>query len=231
MRALLPAAGDRAGGGWAHPDEGRTADAGRLSGQRRLGHRSVDGRLCVCTAERGDRVGPGPGESVRGRVRTLHVRRRGIQDEPRRRSLADHAEQLYPRVAVRQDGDWALDFRSFTPRIRLSGPLVANRLFLAQSAHYRYVHTPLTALPGEPTVGLRSFDSYTRLDTAAMGRHQFTMALALFPRTLRHAGLNTFNPYEVTTTVQQRGHNAGFAHRWAGTAATLVEFDGERESV
>lgn len=128
-----------------------------------------------------------------------------------------------PRVAIRRDSRWALDFRSFTPRLTTSGPLVPDRLYLAQSMHYRFVDTPLTALPGEPTIGLRSFDSYTRVDTASTGRQQLTMALALFPRTLRHAGLNAFNPYEVTTTVRQRGFNAGVGHRWVVGASTIVE--------
>lgn len=128
-----------------------------------------------------------------------------------------------PRIAFRRDGRSTLDLRSLTPRVVVSGPLIADRLFLAQSAHYRFVNTPLTDLPGEPTIGVRSFDSYTRLDTASTGRQQLTMALAVFPRRLKHAGLDAFHPYEVTTTVRQRGFNVGIVHRMVPGSSTAVE--------
>ncbi|MGE0449273.1 MAG: TonB-dependent receptor [Vicinamibacterales bacterium] len=128
-----------------------------------------------------------------------------------------------PRVALRRDGLWGVNLRSFTPRVVAAGPLVADRLFLAQSAHYRFINTPLTGLDGDPTIGLRSLDSYTRLDTATIGHHQATAALAIFPRTLEHAGLDAFHPYEVTTTVRQRGFNAGLVHRWARGTDAAVE--------
>lgn len=129
---------------------------------------------------------------------------------------------VVPRLTLRRDGAWDMALRSFTPRVAVGGPLVKDRLFLAQSAQFRLVKTPLTGLPNEPTINLRSFDSYTRVDTAAAASQQATAALAIFPRRLEHAGLNTFNPAEVTPNATQNGFNLGFVHRWVQTSA-LVE--------
>lgn len=128
-----------------------------------------------------------------------------------------------PRFTVRRDSQWALALRSITPRVSAGGPLLGGKLSLAQSAHYRYVNTPLTALAGEPTIGLRSFDSYTRVDGTAAAGHQLTAALAVFPRTIQHAGLNAFTPFETTTNVEQRGFNAGVVHRWVASPVVVLE--------
>ena len=61
--------------------------------------------------------------------------------------------------------------RGFEPRFGLHGPLVKNRVFLAQDIQYRYVATPVRSLPDEPEIKLTSFDSFTRLDIVASARH------------------------------------------------------------
>ncbi len=128
-----------------------------------------------------------------------------------------------PRMAIRRDGHWAFDIRSFIPQVVVSGPVLRGHLSLTQSVHYRYVDTVLTGLAGEPTLGLRSFDSNTRLDTARGRRHHGTATLAVFPRTLTNAGLNTFNLDPVTTIVRQRGFTVGGTYRWEASPTTLVE--------
>ena len=47
----------------------------------------------------------------------------------------------------------------FEPRLSISGPLKRDRLLLGQYFQYRYVRTPVRSLPGEPTLGVDSFDS------------------------------------------------------------------------
>ena len=55
--------------------------------------------------------------------------------------------------------------RAFEPRLSVRGPIRKDRVFLAQDKQFRYVATPVKSLPDEPEVDLRSFDSFTRIDT------------------------------------------------------------------
>ena len=57
----------------------------------------------------------------------------------------------------------------FEPRFSCAGRSSANRVFLAQDVQFRHVATPVKSLPGEPEVRLRSFDSFTRIDTVPLG--------------------------------------------------------------
>ena len=44
-----------------------------------------------------------------------------------------------------------------------------DRVFLAQDLQFRYVATPVKSLAGEPEIELRSFDSFTRVDSVHLG--------------------------------------------------------------
>jgi hypothetical protein len=105
--------------------------------------------------------------------------------------------------------------RGFEPRFGLHGPLVKNRVFLAQDIQYRYVATPVKSLPDEPEVKLTSFDSFTRLDVVASARHTLGGGMILFPRRIRRATLNTFRPTETTPDFNQSGLSTGFVDRFA----------------
>ena len=61
--------------------------------------------------------------------------------------------------------------RGFEPRFSIRGPLRKDRLFLAQDFQFRYVNDPVKSLPGEPEIGLTSFDSFTRIDSVLSPRH------------------------------------------------------------
>src|SRR5262245_60252963 len=82
--------------------------------------------------------------------------------------------------------------RGFEPRFGIHGPLKKDRIFLAQDFQYRYVATPIKSLPDEPEIKLRSLDSFTRVDVVASARHTLGGGMILFPRTIKHATLNTF---------------------------------------
>ena len=113
--------------------------------------------------------------------------------------------------------------RGFEPRFGLHGPLVKNRVFLAQDFQYRYVATPVRSLPDEPEVKLNSFDSFTRLDVVASARHTLGGGLILFPRKVRHATLNTFRPTEATPEFNQSGLSTGFVDRFAVGPDAVLE--------
>ena len=96
---------------------------------------------------------------------------------------------------------------SITPRLTFQGPLVKDRLFLAQSMRYR--HT-VTRIPGLPDLHndqlLESFESFSRIDAILSHAHTLTATAAIFPRKLDNVGLNKFNPIEVTPDYRQRGY-------------------------
>ncbi len=105
--------------------------------------------------------------------------------------------------------------RGFEPRASIRGPLRKDRLFLAQDFQFRYVDTPVKSLPDEPEVGIRSFDSFTRLDHVMSSRHVLSGALIMFPRKIEHMTMNTFRRAETTPDWYQEGWAAGGVDRLA----------------
>ena len=103
--------------------------------------------------------------------------------------------------------------RAFEPRLSLRGPLRRDRLFLAQDLQFRYVNTPVKSLPDEPEIGMRSFDSFTRLDSVMSARHVLSGALIMFPRKIERMTMNTFRPAETTPEWYQEGWAAGAVDR------------------
>ena len=97
----------------------------------------------------------------------------------------------------------------FEPRLSISGPLKRDRLLFGQYLQYRYVRTPVKSLPGEPQLGLDSFDSFTRLDAVLSSRHALTGGVIYFPRKITNATLSTFRPPETTPKFTQEGFSAG----------------------
>jgi hypothetical protein len=113
--------------------------------------------------------------------------------------------------------------RRFEPRFSVRGPLVKDRLFLSQDIQYRYVVDPVRSLPGEPNIGLKSFDSFTRLDGVLSARHTLGGLLVVFPREIEHLTMNTFRPPEVTPTFNQNGSAVGLQDRFQLSPAMVLE--------
>jgi hypothetical protein len=113
--------------------------------------------------------------------------------------------------------------RGFEPRLSVRGPIRKDRLFFAQDMQYRYVATPVKSLPGEPEVDLRSFDSFTRIDSVLSPRHLLGGGLIMFPRELRQITMNTFRPGETTPDFNQSGFSTGLVDRFAIWSDLVVE--------
>ena len=113
--------------------------------------------------------------------------------------------------------------RAFEPRLSVRGPIRRDRVFFAQDVQFRYVANPIKSLAGEPEVELRSFDSFTRVDSILSSRHTLGGGLILFPREVRHATMNTFRPIEVTPDFSQEGWAAGAVDRFAIWPDLVVE--------
>ena len=113
--------------------------------------------------------------------------------------------------------------RGFEPRMSIRGPLRKDRMFFAQDFQFRYVATPVKSLPDDPEVKLRSFDSFTRVDSVLSPRHTLSGGLILFPRKLEHVTMNTFRPQPTTPDLTQSGYSAGVVDRFSLLSDLVVE--------
>ncbi len=111
----------------------------------------------------------------------------------------------------------------FEPRFSFSGPIKKDKLLFGEYLQYRYVRTPVKSLPGEPTLGLDSFDSFTRLDAVFSPRHSLTGGVAFFPRKITNATMTTFRPPETTPRYTQKGFAAGFVDRYILSSNAVME--------
>jgi hypothetical protein len=101
----------------------------------------------------------------------------------------------------------------FEPRFSISGPIKKDKLLLGQYFQYRFARTAVKSLPGEPQLGLESFDSFTRLDAVLSPRHALTGGVIYFPRKITNATMSTFRPAETTPKFTQEGFAAGMVDR------------------
>ena len=136
------------------------------------------GRLRSRAAERRRRVRRGAVEPVRRRVRPLLDQRHAGAHQARHQRLDRSSPTTSCRVSARASRSSTSSSRG----CRSPGPLKRDRLLFGQYLQYRYVRTPVKSLPGEPTLGLDSFDSFTRLDAVLSSRHSLTGGVIYFPR-------------------------------------------------
>jgi hypothetical protein len=113
--------------------------------------------------------------------------------------------------------------RAFEPRFSLRGPIKKDRLFLAQDFQFRYVTTPVKSLPDEPTITLRSFDSFSRVDGVLSTRHTLGGGAVIFPREIERVSMNTFRPPDVTPDFNQSGLSTGLVDRFAIAPDIVLE--------
>jgi hypothetical protein len=113
--------------------------------------------------------------------------------------------------------------RGFEPKFSIRGPLERDRVFFSQDFQFRYVATPVKSLPDEPVVTLRSFDSFTRIDSVLSSRHTLGGGLVMFPREIERIGMNTFRPPEVNPDLNQSGLAFGAVDRFAIAPDIVLE--------
>ena len=113
--------------------------------------------------------------------------------------------------------------RGFEPRLSVRGPIKRDRVFLAQDLQFRYVATPVKSLEGEPEIDLRSFDSFTRMDSVLSSRHRLSGGVITFPREIRRVTMNTFRPPDTTVDFNQSGWSSGLIDRFAIRSDLVLE--------
>ncbi|MGI8468381.1 MAG: carboxypeptidase regulatory-like domain-containing protein, partial [Pyrinomonadaceae bacterium] len=95
---------------------------------------------------------------------------------------------------------------SFRPRITLSGPVVAKKVFFLQSFEYRFsrIFVPSQPKPDDNIVQ-EGFNSFTQIDWNVNKNNSLKFNAAIFPNKFRNLGLDTFNPAPATPNYRQRG--------------------------
>jgi hypothetical protein len=111
----------------------------------------------------------------------------------------------------------------FEPRFSISGPIKRDKLLFGEYLQYRFVRTPVKSLPGDPQLGLDSFDSFTRLDAALSARHALTVGVIYFPRKIVNPTMSTFRPEQTTPQFTQEGFSTGFVDRLILSANSVLE--------
>src|SRR5207344_745650 len=102
-------------------------------------------------------------------------------------------------------------------------PIMKDKLLFGEYLQYRYVRTPVKSLPGEPQLGLDSFDSFTRFDAVLSSRHALAGGVIYFPRKITNATLSTFRPTDVTPKFSQNGFSAGGVDRLILSSHAVLE--------
>ncbi len=131
-------------------------------------------------------------------------------------------QNFFPRLRRRNGSFRGLG--SATPRLSFSGPLKKDKIRLLQSFEYRFVRTDVESLPpNQRDIELESFDSFTQLDWDLNSTNHLTTTFSVFPQKLAFAGLNTFNPQEVTPNYKQRGFFWALNEKKAFANGSLLE--------
>ncbi len=150
----------------------------------------------------------------------------GAVTEIETRPAEDHWRWLFtnflPRFR-RRDGA-IMGIESFTPRLVFSGPILKDKLSLAQTFEYRFVRTRVPSLPElQNDTSLESFDSFTQFDVEFSPEHHLSTVFTLYPEKLGYMGLNTFNPQSVTSNFKRRGYFFGANDRLLFSSGSLLE--------
>jgi len=107
----------------------------------------------------------------------------------------------------------------FGPRLEIGGPVVKDRLFLEQTAQYRYSTNDVPSRPEDELQTTQWFSSFTRADANLSPRHSLVTMGGLSPRLSEMATLGTFVPPASTVDVHERANHAVVTERalWSDT--------------
>lgn len=134
------------------------------------------------------------------------------------------ANSLVPIPCLKICDGGTVGITTYQPRGWLGGPIIKDRLFVAQGAQFRWNRTRIPSLPenANDTIS-RSLYLFTRLDANLRPGHTVTTTLAFFSRRIDSANLNTFNPVGVTPDYRLLGYNVAAVDRLTLSPTSLLE--------
>ncbi len=119
--------------------------------------------------------------------------------------LAVQVQNVMPRLRFQEDGIRGID--SFTPRVRVSGPIRKGRAWFSDAASYRFVRSRVDELHplAESEQVVESFDALSQTDVAIGAGHHLAATLVWFPGDIDNAAIDTLHPFDATPDIEQRG--------------------------
>jgi hypothetical protein len=111
---------------------------------------------------------------------------------------------------------------SFSPRVETGGPLIPDKLFIQQSAQYRYRSSDVASRPEDELKRSHALSSFTRLDANLSPRHALVATAGLFPSKSKYATLGTFTPIAASVNVKSGVQSFAATERslWSDTVFT-----------
>src|SRR5919198_131430 len=109
------------------------------------------------------------------------------------------------------------------PRIETGGPLVRDRLFIEQTAQYRYAATDVASRPEDELRTSKWFSSFTRVDANLSPRHTLVATGGFFPSRSADDTLGTFTPPDATVDIDARANRASVMERALWTDSLFSE--------
>ncbi len=92
-----------------------------------------------------------------------------------------------------------------TPRVNFNGPLIKDRLFLAQSVSYSIAKQPVRGLPFPVNETKTESQSYfSQFDLILSNRHTLALTFGYFPQRDQFVNLDFFRPQPVTPNYKQK---------------------------
>ncbi|OFV92548.1 MAG: hypothetical protein A3G76_00455 [Acidobacteria bacterium RIFCSPLOWO2_12_FULL_65_11] len=109
------------------------------------------------------------------------------------------------------------------PRVEVGGPIINGRLFLEQTAQYKYSSDEVPSLPEDQRRTTNWLSSFTRLDAVLSPQHSLIVTGGLFPAKATYASLGTFIPPEATFDVHDRVNHLAVTERAVWSEALIAE--------
>jgi hypothetical protein len=111
----------------------------------------------------------------------------------------------------------------WAPRIETGGPLIKGRLFLEQTAQFRYSAADVPSLPQTELKISRWFSSFTRVDANLSPGHTLVATLGVFPSVFDTATLGTFTPQQATVNLHNNATQVGVTESAVWTDTLFAE--------
>ncbi len=109
---------------------------------------------------------------------------------------------LDPNLRTARDNPFRVTgLMEFAPRFEAGGPLLRHRLFLEQTAQYRYATNEVPSLAENILSTDRSFTTLTRVDANLSSRHSLVTSGGIFSTQSSNATLGTFVPPPATVKL------------------------------
>jgi hypothetical protein len=90
------------------------------------------------------------------------------------------------------------------PNFEAGGPIVKDRLFLEQTAQYRYSSDDIASRPENERRSTHWLSSFTRVDANLSPKHSLIASGGFFPSVTTMASLGTFTPPDATVDMHER---------------------------